>query len=148
MLSAEKTWSDIAVTSGDLPKLEHEVEEGGVERAFRADGADTAGPERRRNLEHPPNEVVRGLLKRRALGLREPSQSEAHATGHLGQLQAGNGGHPASAEAVAAAQSHCRVIAILKRSSGEIRWSRSSAASAISSWTQSIVPLKRLPSVV
>ena len=37
---------------------------------------------------------------------------------------------------------HWRVIAILSRSSGEIRWSRSSALSAMSICTHSIVPLK------
>ena len=43
---------------------------------------------------------------------------------------------------------YCRAIAILRRSSGEIRWSRSSAASAMSICTHSTVPVKRLPSDV
>ena len=43
---------------------------------------------------------------------------------------------------------YCRAIAILRRSSGEIRWSRSSAASASSICTQPMVPVKRLPCTV
>ena len=44
--------------------------------------------------------------------------------------------------------SYCRVIAIFRRSSVEIRWSRSSAASSTSICTHSTVPLKWLPSEV
>ena len=43
---------------------------------------------------------------------------------------------------------YCRVIAILRRSSGVMRWSLSSAASSTSIWTQSTVPVKRLSSGV
>jgi AcrR family transcriptional regulator len=43
---------------------------------------------------------------------------------------------------------HWRVIAIFRRSSGVIRWSTSSAASAMSIWTHSTVPVKRLPAAV
>ena len=46
------------------------------------------------------------------------------------------------------ARVYCRVIAILSRSSSLMRWSTSSAAWAMSSWTHSTVPVKRLPSGV
>jgi hypothetical protein len=53
---------------------------------------------------------------------------------------------------VAARTSLCggywRAMAMLRRSSGEMRWSRSSAASAMSICTHSTVPVKRLPSGV
>jgi hypothetical protein len=39
---------------------------------------------------------------------------------------------------------HCRAIAIRSRSSGVIRWSRSSAASSMSSWTHLMRPVNRL----
>jgi hypothetical protein len=76
----------------------------------------------------------------------EPVDDEhAHEDGGAGHLGSPLIGHASSRLAVPSApRLYWRAIAIRNRSSEVIRWSRSSAASSMSIWTQRILPVNVL----
>jgi hypothetical protein len=98
------------------------------------------------DLEELAMALERAWLIRKAQASPDPTTLETEHTDELERLRWRR--RESNRRRIPRVDCYCRVMAILRRSSGEMRWSRSSAASAMSNWTQPMVPVKRLSSAV